>query len=382
MPNGSHKTMPWLAALTAAFLLFQPISRADGAPTAETAASVSASQLSEWVTQLDDDRYEARQHAQQNLEQLGQPALDAVVEAASSGSLERVTRAVSILLKWSEDENQGLRLEVLERIANLPNRPREAAMASRLLADAREQAALETLTKLGAQYGRDGHVHGLDNLQVLIGPNWQGGTEGLKHLQDVHHATTVSLVATPLEDSALAELSKLPSVQRIEIYSTAISRDSAKKFDKEHPNIQVDIRTALLGVRGMQHGTNISEVEPNSAADKAGIKRGDRITEFDGEPVANFEELTEKIRDRNPGDTAKLTIIRNEKSREVKVTFSDWSDSQMNVLSGRYQLQLTPNQKRNLQQNRQLPAWQVPAVLPVEKATPTVKPKREVKPAK
>lgn len=343
--------------------------------TAKQKIEADAAQIEEWVTQLDDDRYDVRQRAQQKLEQVGQPALDAVVVAAEAGTLESVTRAIDILMKWSEQEDQKLRFEVLQRMANLSDRPREAAMAARLIATAKENAALAALTQMGAEYNRDPRIHGLQNLQVLIGPKWTGGSEGLKHLADVPRATTVSMLAAPIDDTALEQLAKLKSIERLELYSTNVTEAAADEFKKQFPNVKVDFRLgALLGVRGLPHGQgSITEVEPNSAAEKAGIAPGDRITEFNGDKVEDFEALTQRISGHRPGDSATLTVERNGEPRKVKVTFGDWGKSQLNRLNTLNRNRITPNQIRIIQQNRianpqpapvQLPRIQPPAAEP------------------
>lgn len=322
------------------------VSQAEEPASSPVGDKVSIEQSQQWAAQLDDDRFDTRQRAQLRLEQTGLPALDAVATIAQTGSLESSTRAINILLQWSESSQQDLRLAALERLSNLSNRPRESAMATRLLANAREQVALEALTKLGARYNRDVQTHGLGNtLQVTFGPQWKGGYEGLKHLNEVPRATTVSLHSTPLNDPVLDHLSQLPALRRVEIYGTDISVASIEKFDQQHPNIKVDVRPggALLGVRARPQGI-IDYVEPDSAADRAGIVRGDRITEFNGEAVANFAALTERIGKQKAGDSATLTVSRQNNTRQVKVTFDQWGKTEINLPAPANQLRIQGQQ--------------------------------------
>lgn len=55
------------------------------------------------------------------------------------------------------------------------------------------------------------------------------------------------------------------------------------------------------------------------AAAKAGIKKGDIITAFDGKTIASVDELKEKTNDLKDGDTFKLTIERNGKPQVIEV---------------------------------------------------------------
>jgi len=67
-------------------------------------------------------------------------------------------------------------------------------------------------------------------------------------------------------------------------------------------------------------GAVVSNVESGSAADKAGVQEGDRITGVDGTPVRDQVDLTAKIRSHRPGDTVTLSIHRNGADTTVDVT--------------------------------------------------------------
>jgi regulator of sigma E protease len=54
----------------------------------------------------------------------------------------------------------------------------------------------------------------------------------------------------------------------------------------------------------------IGKVIENSAAEKAGIKVGDRVTSIDGEPIERFEEL-QMIIQGHPGDKLDIVVDRN-----------------------------------------------------------------------
>ena len=66
-------------------------------------------------------------------------------------------------------------------------------------------------------------------------------------------------------------------------------------------------------------GTIVADAQPDSPADKAGIKTGDIIQEVDGKAVKGPKALAKIIADYEPGETAKLTIFRNGKSQKIDV---------------------------------------------------------------
>ena len=63
----------------------------------------------------------------------------------------------------------------------------------------------------------------------------------------------------------------------------------------------------------MTQGVWIEEVNDNSAAQKAGLEKGDVITAIDGQPVSESPALIEQIGRHRPGDKVALTYLRNGK---------------------------------------------------------------------
>jgi putative serine protease PepD len=55
-------------------------------------------------------------------------------------------------------------------------------------------------------------------------------------------------------------------------------------------------------------------------ADRAGIRPGDVITRFQGHPVTQGDQLIVAIRAQRPGDTVTLTVRRDGREREVRLT--------------------------------------------------------------
>lgn len=60
----------------------------------------------------------------------------------------------------------------------------------------------------------------------------------------------------------------------------------------------------------VNHGILISEVMPNTPADKAGLRVGDVILDVNGEPVTGVKQFRDKIADLKPGTQVTLRIIR------------------------------------------------------------------------
>jgi serine protease Do len=75
-----------------------------------------------------------------------------------------------------------------------------------------------------------------------------------------------------------------------------------------------------LGLKQVS-GVIVSSVTPDSAADHAGIKRGDVIKSFNGQPVQDMNSLRNHVADMTPGANASLGIVRDgsEKTLNVKL---------------------------------------------------------------
>ncbi len=72
-----------------------------------------------------------------------------------------------------------------------------------------------------------------------------------------------------------------------------------------------------------KHGAFVSQVLPESAAEKAGIKAGDIIVSLDDKPITTFGELRAKIATLGAGKKVKLGLIREGKTRTVTATLKD-----------------------------------------------------------
>jgi hypothetical protein len=301
-----------------------------------TLETIPPPQLQAWVRELDDDRYAVRKAAQKSLTAIGAPALNAVGDVAAGGTLESSTRAVNVLSTWAESPDRELRLRALEQLAALKGHPAEAAAARERLAEIREQEAIAAIRELGGFVVPDRQMTAMvgptDYLQVIIGPQWKGGVDGLRHASAIRRARTLSLHSSPIDDSALPILAELTHVARIEIYGTPspISPEGVVALRGQlPPAVLIDVRGgARLGIRGQ----DVQQVVAGSPAAKAGVKEGDRIVEFDGVAIEDFDQLTAQIAKAAPGDTKSLHVLRvvkpgeEPKRIELRVTFDRWGD--------------------------------------------------------
>jgi serine protease Do len=70
-------------------------------------------------------------------------------------------------------------------------------------------------------------------------------------------------------------------------------------------------------------GALVATVEPESPADKAGLKTGDVIVAFNGKPVDDANDLPRLVASTKPGQTAGMQVLRDGKEQQVKVTVGE-----------------------------------------------------------
>jgi hypothetical protein len=68
------------------------------------------------------------------------------------------------------------------------------------------------------------------------------------------------------------------------------------------------------------NGVKFADVRDDSPAGKAGLKGGDILTEFDGQPIKNLYDFTYALRNKKVGDEVPVTVLRDGKPLRVTVT--------------------------------------------------------------
>ena len=85
-----------------------------------------------------------------------------------------------------------------------------------------------------------------------------------------------------------------------------LTPDLAKEFKLDHTN-----------------GALVSEVTPQSPADKSGLKGGDVIVQFNGKPVTDSRHLKLQVGATKPGSSVPLKILRDGASKTLQVTVKE-----------------------------------------------------------
>ena len=81
----------------------------------------------------------------------------------------------------------------------------------------------------------------------------------------------------------------------------------------------VDLSDADAG-KDAKPGVSIETVDPGGPADKAGIKAGDTVTEFDGERVRSVRQFLRLVQESTPGRSVPVVLSRGGQRVPVNVT--------------------------------------------------------------
>jgi serine protease Do len=93
----------------------------------------------------------------------------------------------------------------------------------------------------------------------------------------------------------------------------------------------VDSNRAMLGVvtEGDDRGAAIQSITKESAAEKAGLKKGDVITKIDNRKIDATEDVSDAIRAHKPGDKVNITYLREGKEQKAAAELGRWKGIDM-----------------------------------------------------
>jgi S1-C subfamily serine protease len=79
-------------------------------------------------------------------------------------------------------------------------------------------------------------------------------------------------------------------------------------------------------------GVLVDDVVGESPAEKAGLKHGDVIVAFQGDPVREVKDLTKAVRKASPGDEVAVTVLRDGKRQDLEITLGELENREVFVI--------------------------------------------------
>lgn len=289
--------------------------------------------ISRGIADLASSDYARRESATRDLARSGSAVVRPLAEAIHrADDLEVCSRGIEILqeLLVGDDEQAASEAErVLEQLSG-----HDDAAASRMALATLEfhnvalaEESQLRLESLGASIETTMIPDGRVGLHVTLNDQWTGTPDDLRFIARLPDVLQLSIHGVRLDDESVRQLSRLRRVDQLALFNTDLSDQAAARLDAALPGTKVDLRKGgKLGVGGqpLLVPCVITQVQPGSAADKAGIRVGDVIRSFDGQQVETFEDLTNKIGARGPGDKVEVGVERGDTVFDTELALDGW----------------------------------------------------------
>jgi regulator of sigma E protease len=108
------------------------------------------------------------------------------------------------------------------------------------------------------------------------------------------------------------------AMARTNLMPVTIERDGVRTTYYLRARVNEQLGLKLLDLEPREHPV-IEEVQPDSAAEQAGLKQGDEVLSFDGVPVVGQRQLTGLIRKR-PNQASSMLVRRGQQRLQLTVT--------------------------------------------------------------
>jgi serine protease Do len=132
-------------------------------------------------------------------------------------------------------------------------------------------------------------------------------------MRSVVYAVTFLAALSMAVPSALSQQSR-PRIYGVQVAGTSYLGIGVAEVTSD--------RAKTLNLKEVS-GAEVSRVEENGPAAKAGIKEGDVVLEYNGGPVAGVEQFVRMVRETPPGRTVRLTVWRNGAAQNLTVTVGE-----------------------------------------------------------
>jgi Do/DeqQ family serine protease len=96
--------------------------------------------------------------------------------------------------------------------------------------------------------------------------------------------------------------------------------------------VTTDIASSL-GLGGAR-GVIVSQVQPGSAAERAGLRQGDVITTLNGAPVNDPNSLRNRVASTRPGTETQLGVVRDGRETQVRVALGEFKVERVKAEDG------------------------------------------------
>lgn len=161
----------------------------------------------------------------------------------------------------------------------------------------------DVITKVG-----DKKVEDSDDLYEVIGKYKPEDKVDVTYVRDGKTSTVSATLGKNKTSTVWSSQGLAPSIAFDNIGSTF--------YFPRRPRVGIQIQDTED-----ENGVKILDVDENTAADKAGLKEGDIITEANGKAVKNLADIREEMKELKEGDTLKLKYKRGGTAQTAELKF-------------------------------------------------------------
>lgn len=325
-------------------------------------------ELSAWIKDLDSDDYSKRQLATLNLGKRKSASIPLVIDAVGDATGEKAERLLQFLsaiavdpysdsgkiafdalneLAISRTTSKSLRAEKilqvigaeqrdltvnLLRVCRIPLRDRELQVMSsspyilqplvidrQFFGNAEDLVCLKWLTNVqfarleGPRINREvlQQVIRLPHLKKLQLVETELVAEDLALLRDAPDLDLLEIVYSPIGDEAVNTLLELPVWGNLYLFGTQLTQSGVQPLKSQLDGVDLFVsRGGFLGVKAFGNSTVIDGVVSGGAADRDGLRRGDKMLSVNGVPISFFEDLRKELAKFADGESVTIEVER------------------------------------------------------------------------
>lgn len=156
-----------------------------------------------------------------------------------------------------------------------------------------------------------------NSVHITLGEGWTGSVEELQLLQQIDGLQSIRTTGTKLEPEMWVEFALLDGLRSLTLDKSEFETEWVKAFSRARPHVGITLTgPAYLGVNANVNGDEtvqgceITNVVPESAAAKAGLKVGDIVVRINDQPVTDFFTLTASVANKSIGEAIEVEVVR------------------------------------------------------------------------
>jgi membrane-associated protease RseP (regulator of RpoE activity) len=170
----------------------------------------------------------------------------------------------------------------------------------------------------------------MPSLRSLILADAEIRDDALDPLAELKRLDTLEFQYSRLEESHGDLIAALPLRTSLILMGTGLSEQRANRLKEELPGLQIQYRRGgFLGVMCIDNFDvcEVTGIQEGSAAEAAGLMRGDIITMIDDREIKHFRDLQNAINEHVPGDSVEVQYQRGGEEQSLSLKLRRYQES-------------------------------------------------------